>query len=149
MDPLSITASVVGISEACLSVTKALSDFRDKYQKANLTITAICSETSVVSASLSQIQSLLYRDGDALILKLEQRPDLASTFDIALTGCMVLYSSLEDEIADLRVAIRQDDGLGWKDKFKTAWKEDDMTHLLQQIRGQVIALNVLLQGLQM
>jgi len=45
MDPLSITASVVGISGACASVIKSLKEIHDKYSQADLTILAICSES--------------------------------------------------------------------------------------------------------
>ena len=55
MDPLSVTASVIVITDACLKVTKGLSDNRTKYRNANLTILAICSGSAVVSVSFSQL----------------------------------------------------------------------------------------------
>jgi hypothetical protein len=38
--------------------------------------------------------------------------------------------------------------LEWRMKFRVVWKQGDMESLLQQIRGQETALNLLLQGLQ-
>ncbi|KAK3061343.1 hypothetical protein LTR53_019810, partial [Teratosphaeriaceae sp. CCFEE 6253] len=66
MDPLSITASVVGISGACAAVVKTLKDIHDKYKQADLTVLAICSESATVQAALAQIESLLREDGDAV-----------------------------------------------------------------------------------
>ena len=149
MNPLSITAGVVGISEACLSVVKALNNFRQQYQQASQTVGAICTESTVINASLSQIQTMMCRDPKGVISRFKERPDLAHTFDAALTGCMVLFSCLEDEVANLRIAVDQAGGLTWKEKLQTVWKEHTMAGLLQQIRGQETALTLLLQGLQM
>jgi hypothetical protein len=149
MDPLSITATVAGICKVCLAVTQALSDFQAKCQQASLTIGAICAESAVVNAALSQIQSLLFRQGDRIIIRLNDRPDLASAFDTSLTGCMLLYSCLENEVGNLRAALDQGTGLNWKHKFTAVWKENTMQGLLQQIRGQEIALQLLLQSLHM
>jgi hypothetical protein len=62
---------------------------------------------------------------------------------------MVLFSSLEEEIGNLRIAAEQSGGLTWKDRLKPAWKEETMIGLLQQIRGQEASLTLLLQSLQM
>ncbi|KAK3624508.1 hypothetical protein LTR56_011707 [Elasticomyces elasticus] len=133
MDPLSITASVVGISTACASVIKILKEVHDKYKQADL----------------AQIESLLRQDGDAVVSRFVQQPVLASAFDTAITGCQMVYSCLDAELQELVRALQQDGSLDWKRKFKTIWKQDTMTGFQQQIRGQVLALNTLLQGLQM
>ncbi|KAK5720464.1 hypothetical protein LTR17_014940 [Elasticomyces elasticus] len=133
MDPLSITASIVGISTACASVIKTLKEVRDKYKQADL----------------AQIESLLRQDGDAVISRFIQQPVLASAFDTAITGCQMVYSCLDAELQDFVRALQQDGSLDWTRKFKTIWKQDTMTGFQQQIRGQVLALNTLLQGLQM
>lgn len=149
MDPLSITASVVGISAACASVVTTLKDIHDKYKHADLTVLSICSESSTVQAALSQIESMLRQDGDAVVSRFMEQPVLASAFDTAITGCQMVYSCLDAELHELAVAMQQDGGLDRKKKFKTVWKQDAMLGFQQQIRGQVLALNTLLQGLQM
>jgi len=107
---------VVGISDVCLKVVIALHAFRQKYQHAALTIGAICTE-STVAVPLSHIQGIIYRDPDAMVVALlKDRPDLARTFDVALTGCMALFSCLEDEVGNLCIALDQDDGLNWKQR---------------------------------
>ncbi|ORY14059.1 hypothetical protein BCR34DRAFT_599472 [Clohesyomyces aquaticus] len=149
MDPLSITASVTGVCGVSFTATKALYEFRSKYKQANLTIAAICSESSVVHAALTQIQSLLYRDGDLIIERLHERSDLAASFDISFTGCMLLYSCIEEETGRLRNAMERDGSLDWTQKLKVAWNEDTFQSLLQQLRGQETSLQLLLQTLQM
>ncbi|TKA73408.1 hypothetical protein B0A55_04271 [Friedmanniomyces simplex] len=149
MDPLSITASVVGISAACASVITTLKNVHDKYKQADLTVLAICSESSTVQAALAQVEYLLKQDGDAVVSRFQQQPVLASAFDTSITGCQMVYSCLDAELRELATALQQDGGLDRKRRFKTAWKQDTMLGFQQQIRGQVLALNTLLQGLQM
>ncbi|KAK3648995.1 hypothetical protein LTR56_007127 [Elasticomyces elasticus] len=97
----------------------------------------------------AQIESLLRQDGDAVVSRFIQQPVLASAFDTAITGCQMVYSCLDAELQELVRALQQDGNLDWKRKFKTIWKQDTMSGFQQQIRGQVLALNTLLQGLQM
>ena len=149
MDPLSITASVVGISGACASVIKTRKDVYDKYKQADLTIASIISETGAVQAALSQIESLLKRDGNAVVAQFKEQPVLAQAFDTAITGCRMLYSCLEKELDELAEALEHNGSLDWKRKFKAAWRQDTMAALQQQIRGQEQALMMLLAGLQM
>lgn len=101
----------------------------------------------MINAALSQLQSLLFKDGKGVVLRLNERSDLYGTFDIALTGCRMLFSCLEMEIADLKVAVSANGTLESKDRKKVAWKEDTMVEILGQLRGQATALNLLLQAL--
>ena len=81
MDPLSITSSVVGLTATCVKTAKKLHDLKDKYQNANLTISAICTESTIISASLSRIQSSILDSPNALSDKLNAQPDLEATLD--------------------------------------------------------------------
>ncbi|KAF2668071.1 hypothetical protein BT63DRAFT_308791 [Microthyrium microscopicum] len=108
MNSVSIASATVGVSATALKITKALNDFRSKYRQPSMTVSAICSESAIINASLSQVQSLIFREGDAFVRKLEERQGLCTTFDIALTGCELLFSSLEEEISDLRAALSAD-----------------------------------------
>ncbi|KAF2426170.1 hypothetical protein EJ08DRAFT_379081 [Tothia fuscella] len=149
MDPLAIAGSIVGTTAACLRVTKSLSSLQTKYKNANLIIVAICSESSVISASLSQLQNLFTDTTSDVAARFRTRPELAAACDTALTGCMLLYTCLEDEVGLLNAAAQKPGGLDWTERAKIVWKEDEMVDLLEQIRGQEAALTLLLQGLQM
>ena len=149
MDPLSITATVMAITTSCLKATKGLSDIREKYKYASLTIASICSESAVVSVSLSQIQNLCMDQSGVLAQKFSTRPELLSAFDTALTGCMQLYSCLNEEVESLHLSAENADDLTWTQKAKTVWKDESMKALLRQLGGIERALSTLLQCLQM
>ena len=53
MDPLSIPAAVVGLTATSIQTGKSLHNIKDKFQGAALTIGAICTETTIISASIS------------------------------------------------------------------------------------------------
>lgn len=148
MDPLSITASVVGIGGAVASVVKGLKDVADKLKRGNLTIIALCSESSSVHVALGQIETIFRRHEDEMLTRFEEQPALVSAFDTSLTGCALLYSCLEAEVSDLREALAKRGTLDWTSRFKVVWKQDEMESLAGQVRGQSAALNLLLQGLQ-
>ncbi|KNG48332.1 ankyrin repeat-containing protein [Stemphylium lycopersici] len=141
---MEVTA-VLGVMAAlppCIESAKQLYDLRSRYKDASVLITAIYSESQVVAASLSQVQTLL--DHDAL----RQKPELLETFDRALTGCRVVYACLEEEVRELVVKAENDD-LKFRDRARFLWKEDTFKELLTQIRGQQSALSLLVQALQM
>ncbi|KAF2145327.1 uncharacterized protein K452DRAFT_355813 [Aplosporella prunicola CBS 121167] len=151
MDPvtaLGLTSSVVEITAHCLKAATALDELRQKYESAERTITAFCAESTGISASLSQVQSLLLRDPVNDPSYLKNRPELLPAFDTALTGCEVVYACLDEEIQRLVLGAVNTDNLTWKVKARFVWKEDVMKELLQQLRGQQAALNLLIQALQ-
>src|SRR5262245_29595123 len=113
MDPISITASVVGITASCVSAVQALNNLRTRYSNASSTVAALCTESSIISSSLCQIQTLLLRNPDALAPQFESRPELAATFDTALTGCIVVFSRLDEELSTLMPEGLDGEELTW------------------------------------
>jgi len=55
MDPLSVSASILGVGAAVVKVTQALRDIQGRYGSANTTLTSICVESNLVSATLSSL----------------------------------------------------------------------------------------------
>ncbi|KAF2016485.1 hypothetical protein BU24DRAFT_409583 [Aaosphaeria arxii CBS 175.79] len=149
MDPLTITSTVLGISARCITSARALYELREKYKDASMTITAIYSETNVLSTSLAHIQGLCTRNPEALRTTLQEQPQLEATFDQALTGCVLVYSVLDEEIRRLYEGIRQEGVAGAMGRMKFLWKEEAMKDVLMQIRGQQAGLSLLIQALQM
>jgi hypothetical protein len=144
MDPISITGTVLAITAKCLTTARTLYTLREKYKDAQLTITAIYSESRVIGASLSHIQSIILESPEVLHSNLQTRPELESIFDHALTGCMLVFSVLDEEVEKLNNNVES----AWN-RATAVWKEDTMKDLLQQIRGQQIAISLLIQVLQM
>jgi hypothetical protein len=108
---------------------------------------SISSETTVISASLSQVQSLLLRQTD-LPAMLESRPELVATLDAALTGCMVLFSCLDDEMQNILASSSKAGLISWRSKAKMVWNQDRLKELLDALRGLQSSMNVLLSLLQ-
>ena len=146
MDPLTITASVVGLTAMCIQTGKALHDFKNKYQYASLTIIAICTETSIISISLSRIQSSMLSNPDGLSLKLAAGSSLEETLDHALNGCYVVFEELQAETQKLNGAAQSDSSSpSFGAKIRHVWNEKHMQDILTQIRGLQNALTLLFQ----
>lgn len=147
MDPLSISASVAGLTASCVQTAKALHDLKDKFDNANLTISAICTETTLISASMSRIQSHLLRDPESVSDKLHSQPSLESTLDQALTGCYLVFDVLQSEVSKLTESALLDPSvdLRFTAKVRYMWSENTMKDILTQMRGLQTALTLLLQ----
>lgn len=149
MDPISITAAVLSITATSLKVARGLNYIREKYKHAQLTISAISTEATVVSASLSRMQGLILRDADDITGQLQDGSELTKIFDCALTGCSVVLDVIDDEIQKLVEASNGEEETGWSARCRLIWNEDLMRDLLVQLRGQQTALTLLLQGIQL
>ncbi|KAF2184658.1 hypothetical protein K469DRAFT_739282 [Zopfia rhizophila CBS 207.26] len=142
METVSAAIGVMVAIPQCITTAKELYDLRSRYKDASVLITAIYSESMVIAASLSQVQTLLQDDA------LQDKPELHETFDRALTGCRVVYGCLEEEVRELAQKAQSEE-LGRVDRVRYLLKEETFKELLQQIRGQQSALSLLIQGLQM
>lgn len=144
VDPLSIAGVIVAISNNTIQTARAIYLLISKYKHAEQTISAIHSESYVISAFLGQIQHLLLRNPDVLQRTFKSQAALEATFDTALSGCTEVYSILDFEVQKL-----YSNGNSIKAKMKAVWKEDIMKDLLDQVRGRKAALGFLVQGLQL
>lgn len=149
MDPLSIAASVGGLTTICVAIAKTLSTVCDRLKGASQVVNSLRSEARTISFSLSQLQTILLGDVDSVPSKALLDPELLSTVDIALTGCSVTLSCLEEEIRSLVTKLTREDGLSLVNRAEVGWKDDKFKELLYQLRGQYGAIALLLNGLQM
>ncbi|PMD16650.1 hypothetical protein NA56DRAFT_752922 [Hyaloscypha hepaticicola] len=148
MDPLTITTAVkLKITATCLSAAQSLNELRNKYNDAPMTIVTICSEATLISASLSQIQNLVLRRHD-LTNVLQARPDLAAALDTSLIGCAVLFSCLHEEVQCITKGSMLPDKFTWKGKARAIWNHDRLRELLDGLRGQQTAINTNINLLQ-
>jgi hypothetical protein len=101
-----------------------------------------------MGASLSQIQTFISsHDNPENFLRL--RPDVAAALDTSLTGCAVLFSCLDEEINKVSESADERIILAWKAKARVVWKHETFKGLLESMRGQQVAITLLLQLLQM
>lgn len=148
MDPLSIAATIGSITTACFKAGKAICDVSCLYQDAPRSLVAMSSETAVIGVSLSHIQALISTQpklGDLL----RSRPDVRMALDTCLTGSIVRFSCLDDELRKILKHTRGKDKLSSKGKAKTVWKHETLQELLDGLRGQQTSLSTLIQLLQM
>jgi hypothetical protein len=99
MDPLSIASTVASITGVCLKTAMLLDHLRSRYQNAGLTISALCSECTMITASLTEVQTYILQNSG-----MNTKPELRTTFDMALTGCMVVFSCLDQEVQKISEA---------------------------------------------
>ncbi|KAF5695588.1 GTPase-activating of the rho rac family (LRG1) [Fusarium denticulatum] len=99
MDPLSIATSVVGLTATCLSTCKKLHDLAGEYEDVPTTIAMICSESTVISMGLSELQSkILRRDDPAQAWA--SRTDILNVFEVALTAFRDTLSNIQKDIRE-------------------------------------------------
>jgi hypothetical protein len=149
MDPATGATTVLGILTAALAVCQKLHQLRDKLAHADLTISSILAESSVVNAALSQLQSIFATRQKHIAALFRDSAQLSASCDLVLTTCGLVYSRLAAEVGSLEDAIRRAGGLTLVDKVRVAWKQGNMQELLLQIRGQATGLNLLLQCFHM
>jgi len=149
MDPSTFTSRILSITEVVHNVTKSLNGLRVKYPEVESKIIEICSESSVVSVSLAQLQYYFWKCSSTETMG--DRPDLLYACDTALTGCTLLYSCLENEVSNLKMAVQESPKgrVLWKHKAKKAWKHNLMDYFIKQIRGHETSLSLLLQTMQL
>ncbi|CAN9459971.1 unnamed protein product [Alternaria alternata] len=145
MDPLSITVAVLRITTTCVAAAKELNEIHVAWKRAPVTVSSLCSQLKLTSASLSQIQSLLLNDTDVL----QAKPALVETLDTTLTSCLVLSACLEKYMLKITKGVLENSRLDWKAKFKTLWNEDEVKELQRQLHQQHAAISTLVGLLQM
>jgi hypothetical protein len=101
-----------------------------------------------MGASLSRIQAFVLSSEDPKAF-IRSRPDIAAILDSSLTGCAVLFSCLDEEIRKVSGSADWNNTLAWKAKARMVWKNDTFKELLDGLRGQQLAITLLLQLLQM
>jgi hypothetical protein len=102
MDPLSVISVIISLTAKCMQAAKQLNDLRDKYRNAQIIISAICSEKTIIGISLSQLLRSHAPEPANSIYTPTARPEIQSTFDTVLTSCVVVFTVLEEEILKLK-----------------------------------------------
>lgn len=145
MDPLSITISVLTLVTKGISFIQVCQEYATKYQLADLSITALRTECASIRVALLQIQAVTscqdgrYRDFGYVV----------EEYKAVLSACSVTFSLLNEKLGSLGI-----DGTNKKherdvvSKLKFIWQESTMELIRQNIRGQAIAITLLLTAIQ-
>ncbi|RSL41096.1 hypothetical protein CEP54_015925 [Fusarium duplospermum] len=145
MDPLSIAASVVALTGTCLKTCKKLSDLAGNYEDVPVFVAMICSESTLISIALSELQMKILRRDD-LSQAWASRTDVLMAFEESLTGCMIVFSCLEAETRQLQSHDLFSMGVWAKIRFM--WNQDRLKELLNALRGQQTSIGFLLKILE-
>ncbi|KAM0426281.1 hypothetical protein ACHAPT_008321 [Fusarium lateritium] len=105
----------------------------------------ICSESTVISIALSELQMRILRRDD-LSQAWASRTDVLVAFETALTGCMVVFSCLEAETRQLQ--LQNSARMGVWAKIRFMWNQDRLKDLLTALRGQQTSISFLLNILE-
>jgi len=158
MDPVGIAAGTVALATALLTTSKALSELRDRYANANLSLTSISSECTIISGALIQIAQHIENDQHGFRAKtvkahgtqwdgdlIEMPLDMA--LSEALITCEGNMRMLNEGIK--KCNVRNLSGLlTFKSKTKFIWSEVDLRERLRDLRGVSQALAFLLSAIQ-
>lgn len=151
-DPISIVSLVEGsisLVLQCGSVAKTLSDIAGKYKQSKLTVLSMVQEVETIQLAWSRIKewSQAYAEAadDAGLAEDSDRSFL-ERLDRSLECGTLVISALQDDLSDY--ADHADD-LSFRQRSRVAWNEKALQDHQHRIRGQVMAMSLLLQVLEL
>lgn len=152
MDPLSAVSSVFALVATCSKVSQGLNDICSSYSRANVTISAISTECTIISSTLSQVGQLIQRDPTKFANKsnADVGPGVVP-LDVALRNAI---DSSDMAMTVLQGTIKKFQTKGspgvfiWKSKVKFMWNEADMQSSLDNVRRLQQAIGTLLAAIQ-
>lgn len=138
MDPLSITASILGLLGAAQKVSSLLVTLINHVKEAPRQAEKVLLEVNDISACLAQLQNFLSEsmttpESQAKLLMVDQ-------IIVTLTTCVMTFSELE-EIATNLQANRP---LRLSTKVRWAMKEQKISRLLLRLQSSKASLNLML-----
>ena len=138
---IAIANGATGLALKYASVAKSLNDLTNKHKKANLAIMAMNQELDTIEAAWSRIRGW-------------SRHTTADTSEYELLNRLHKYlecgqlmtSALQDNLLPYRGGTKK---LGFIRRSKAIWNENLLQAHQDRIRGQVVAVSLLLQVIQM
>ena len=147
-DPLSIATSIVGVIQESVKVGKQLYDLVGRYKRSNLTLLCLCTEVFIIEKALVKLQTYGLENPRAFGFK---DKDASNDIDGALFATSITLSELSRHLEKLggRIEAESRPRATTLEKLKLLWKEEDMRHILDHLRGQHSALQFLLTTITM
>ncbi|PVG03005.1 hypothetical protein CPB86DRAFT_490713 [Serendipita vermifera] len=147
MGEIAAVATIVG---RCGSAIALIHKVSEKYNLANSTLASISTECSVIEIALRRVEGLA---SSPHLSKLETNSDLHDGFNTALNGCSTTLQAVSTEVERIggsEMGHRREPS--WKmalpsmAKIKFVINDRRLKELLDQLRGQHHALQLLLQA---
>lgn len=138
MDPLSVSASIIGISTAAVQVSRLLKTFVDGANGASTSARGVLMEVTGIYACLHQLRGFLIGIEEAArprrsLIMIEQ-------VIVVFTDCVTIFSELEQTIESLKTG----EHMRLIDRVKWASKEAAISKLLARLQASKASLNFML-----
>lgn len=142
MDPLSVSASLLGVLGAAQQVSSFLITFTKGVRSAPKLAQIVLAEVTSTTAILSQLQTFLL--GTVAASKAGASLILVEQVIVVLTECVKTFSELEDVLGTSEDAEQ----LHGMDRVKWALKEPKISSIQQRLQSNKINLTLMLTVLQ-
>ena len=138
MDPLSISASIIGITTAALQVFRVLKTFVEGANGARTSARSVLMEVTGIYVCLHQLQDFLLGKREAS--RSRRSLVMIEHLIIVFTDCVSIFSELEQTLESLKT----DEHVGIIDKLKWSMKETAISKLLLRLQSSKASLNFML-----
>ena len=142
MDPLSVSASIIGVLGAAAKVSSVLVTFVEKTKNAPDSVQELISEVNSLSAILTHLKVFLL--GGANAARSRASLILVDQVFAALSECVVTFSKLEEVLGTFQNEAE------WKvfNRVKWALEESSTFRILRRLRSNKMSLMLMLTILQ-
>ena len=141
MDPLSVSASLIGVITAAVQVSGLLKDFIDDVKSAPESARNVLREVVDISISLQQLQEFLL--GKQVASRSRTSFIMVEQVVVVLTGCVMIFSELEQVLE----VPKADKSMGIRDRLKWVTKEPAVLQVLGRLQASKASLNLMLTTL--
>lgn len=138
MDPLSIAASIVGITTAAIQASRLLKAFVDGPGEASTSARSILKEVSGIYACLQQLQSFLL--GKEMAARSRRSLVMIEQIVVVFTNCVSVFSELEQTLESVQTA----EHMRVLDRLKWSMKKNAISKLLIQLQSAKSSMNFML-----
>ena len=139
MDPLSVSASIIGVLVAAAKVSSVLITFAQNTKAAPKLAQTVLSDINGLSTVLSHLQTYLL--GNTTPLKSRASLILVEQVIVTLTECVITFSELEDVLGTSK-------DMGVLDRIKWAMKESKISDIQRRLQSDKSSLTLMLTILQ-
>ena len=142
MDPLSVSASIIGILGAAANVSSVLVTFVQRTKAAPKLAQSVLREVNSLSAVLEALQAFLL--GNAAVTKSGASLVLIEQVLVVLAECVTIFSELEDVLG----TAKENNDLGVLERIKWAMKDSKIVAIETRLEKNKSSLTLMLTILQ-
>lgn len=138
MDPLSVSASIIGVVTAAVQVSRLLKPFIDGVDGAPASARCVLMEVTGIYACLHQLQGFLIGSEEAA--KSRRSLIMIEQVIVAFTDCVSIFSELEQTLESLKMG----EHMRFIDRMKWVTKKSTIAKLVARLQASKTSLNFML-----